>query len=124
VRLHYSNRAASKIKSRMKKRVRIRKKVFGDVERPRLAVFRSARHIYAQIIDDTTGQTLVESSTMSTKIEVGKGSRAAAKQIGTDLAKKALAKKISGVVFDRSGYLYHGRVKELADAAREAGLQF
>jgi large subunit ribosomal protein L18 len=124
VRLQYSNKSSDKIKSRAKKRIRIRKKVFGFEERPRLTVFRSAKHIYAQIVDDTAGKTLVESSTVTAKIDGGKGSREAAKQVGIEIAKKAKDKKISAVVFDRSGYLYHGRVKALADAAREAGLQF
>ncbi len=124
MRLVYSNKSAVKIKSRMKKRVRIRKKVFGTEERPRLSVFRSAKHIYAQIVDDASGKTIVEASTMSVDVKVGKGSREAAKVIGTEIANKAKSKNITGVVFDRSGYLYHGRVKVLADAAREAGLQF
>lgn len=124
MRLVYSNKSAVKIKSRMKKRVRIRKKVFGTEERPRLAVFRSAKHIYAQIVDDSSGKTLVEASTASMTVNAGKGSRDAAKEIGAEIARKAKEKKIAGVVFDRSGFLYHGRVKALADAAREAGLQF
>ncbi len=124
MRLVYSNKSAVKIKSRMKKRVRIRKKVFGTEERPRLAVFRSAKHIYAQIVDDSTGKTIAEASTASMDVKAGKGSREAAKEIGVDIARKAKDKKITSVVFDRSGFLYHGRVKALADAAREAGLQF
>lgn len=123
MRLSYSSRAAVKIKSRMKKRVRIRKKVFGSDERPRLNVFRSARHIYAQIVDDAQGRTLVEASTVS--VEVAKsGSVEAAKKVGAEIAKRAKEKKIETVVFDRNGFLYHGRVKALADAAREAGLKF
>lgn len=124
MRLSYNKKSASKIKSRMKKRVRIRKKVFGTDERPRLSIFRTARHIYAQIIDDAIGKTIVQSSTMMTEVGVGKGSRDAAKAIGSDIAKKAKEKNITAVVFDRGGFLYHGRVKALADAAREAGLQF
>lgn len=124
MRLQFNNRSANKIKSRAKKRVRIRKKVFGSEERPRLSVFRSARHIYAQIIDDANGKTLVAVSTRNLKSDGGSGSREAAKKVGLDLAEKAKGKKITAVVFDRSGYLYHGRVKALADAAREGGLQF
>ncbi|MCB0351175.1 MAG: 50S ribosomal protein L18 [Bdellovibrionales bacterium] len=124
MRLSYNKKSSEKIKSRMKKRVRIRKKVFGTEERPRLTVFRTARHIYAQIIDDALGKTIVQSSTIVTEVGKSKGSRDAAKAIGIDLAKKAKEKNITAVVFDRSGFLYHGRVKALADAAREAGLQF
>ena len=123
MRLQFRNKSAKKIKLRSKKKVRIRKKVFGTEERPRLSVFRSARHIYAQIVDDVNGKTLVESSTLSLDVS-SKGSREAAKEIGMDLAKKAKGKKINAIVFDRSGYLYHGRVKALADALREGGLQF
>jgi large subunit ribosomal protein L18 len=124
VRLQYSNKTDFKTKSRFKKRVRIRKKIFGTEERPRLSVFRSARHIYAQIIDDVLGKTLVESSTVSEEVGKSKGSVEAAKKIGAAIAQKAKEKNISSVVFDRGGYLYHGRIKALADAAREAGLQF
>lgn len=111
------------MKSRVKKHVRIRKKVFGTPERPRLSVFRSANHIYAQIVDDANGKTLVAMSTVSAKSMNGKP-KDAASHIGAEIAKLAQQKKISTVVFDRGGYLYHGRVKALADAAREAGLKF
>jgi large subunit ribosomal protein L18 len=124
VRLQFKNKSANKLKSRAKKHVRIRKKVFGSDERPRLNVFRSAKHIYAQIVDDATGKTLVEASTMSVDVTASKGSRAAATSIGQEIAKRAIGKNIKDVVFDRGGYLYHGRVKALADAAREAGLKF
>ena len=124
MRLSFSSKSANKLKSRLKKRVRIRKKVFGTPERPRLAVFRSNSHIYAQIVDDTTGTTIAAASTMTVKSEKSKGSKDTASKIGAEIAKLAQAKKISNVVFDRSGYLYHGRVKALADAAREAGLKF
>jgi large subunit ribosomal protein L18 len=121
----FRKKSSDKVKSKAKKRVRIRKKVFGTTERPRLTVFRSSKHIYAQIVDDITGKTIVESSTLTTQVSSGgKGSRAAATAIGKDVATKAKSKNINAVVFDRSGYLYHGRVKALADAAREAGLQF
>ena len=124
MKLYFGKKTAFKQKSRAKKHIRIRKKVFGDAVRPRLSVFRSARHIYAQIVDDVVGKTLVESSTLSKEINGSKCSREAAKQVGADLAEKAKKKNITDVVFDRGGYLYHGRVKALADAAREAGLQF
>lgn len=112
----------------LKKRARIRKKISGTSSRPRLTVYRSQKHIYAQIIDDVAGKTLVTSSTLSkdlkeelakvkTPIEV-------CKVIGKATAKKALEKNIREVVFDRNGYLYHGRVKAIADGAREAGLKF
>lgn len=124
MRLQYSNRASTKIKSRYKKRVRIRKKIFGDSEKPRLCVFRSAKHIYAQIVDDASGKTIVESSTASLEMSVSKGTKEAAKLVGADIAKKAKGKNITAIVFDRGGYLYHGRIQALAESARESGLQF
>jgi large subunit ribosomal protein L18 len=111
----------SKNSQRQLRHARIRKTLAGSGERPRLSVYRSNTGIYAQIIDDSKGVTLVASS--SKVLKVGK-TVAAAKQVGDDVAKKALAKGIKAVVFDRSGYLYHGRIKALADAAREAGLIF
>ena len=105
----------------------MRKKISGTSERPRLNVYRSLSHMYAQIIDDTTGNTLVSASTLDKaikdKIAFG-GNIAAAKEVGKLVAEKALAAGITTVVFDRGGYIYHGRVKELAEAAREAGLIF
>lgn len=124
MKLQFRKKTDFKTKSRLKKRMRVRKKIFGTEERPRLSVFRSARHIYAQIIDDTLGKTMVESSTVSVELSFSKGSVEAAKKIGMDLANKAKEKNINAVVFDRGGYLYHGRIKALADAARECGLQF
>ena len=100
---------------------RIRRKLAGTAERPRLNVYRSLNHIYAQVIDDQAGQTLVSASTI--KLKSG-GNVAAAKQIGKAVAEKAVEKGIKKVVFDRGGYLYHGCIKALADAAREAGLEF
>ncbi len=102
---------------------RIRKKVRGSAERPRLAVYRSLNHIYAQVIDDDSGKTLATAST-SEKTFSGKsgGNIDAAKQVGTTIAERAVAAGISNVVFDRGGYVYHGRVKALLDATREAGL--
>src|ERR1019366_6899131 len=102
---------------------RIRRKLSGTTERPRLNVYRSLNHIYAQVIDDQKGETLVSASTMSLKLKTG-GNVAAAKEIGKAVAEKAVEKGIKKVVFDRGGYLYHGRIKALADAAREAGLEF
>jgi large subunit ribosomal protein L18 len=113
--------------ARKKRQTRVRKKVGGSVERPRLCVFRSTKHIYAQIIEDVTGKTLVAASTVAK--DTGDsvkytGNVEAAKAVGKQIAEKALAKDIKQVVFDRNGFLYHGRVKALADAAREAGLTF
>lgn len=118
---------ANSNEARIRKHARVRKKVEGTTERPRLNVFRSLKHIYAQIIDDTTGTTLVSASTLDEAIK-GKiafgGNREAAKEVGKLVAQKAVDKGIKAVVFDRGGYIYHGRVKELAEAAREAGLEF
>ncbi|MGQ9557140.1 MAG: 50S ribosomal protein L18 [Desulfurispora sp.] len=114
-------------KERAKRQLRVRKKVFGTAQRPRLNVFRSLNHIYAQVIDDEQGHTLVAASTLSPELK-GKleqtGNVAAARQVGLLIAEKAKAKGITRVVFDRAGYLYHGRVKALADGAREGGLEF
>ena len=109
--------------SRVRRHARVRAKLSGTPEAPRLCVYRSNKNIEAQIIDDTKGVTLVSSSSMTLKLENGSNIEAAA-QVGKDIAEKALAKKIKKVVFDRSGYIYHGRVKALAEAAREAGLDF
>jgi len=117
----------SKDSARRRVHVRIRTRLAGRAQMPRLSVFRSLNHIYAQIVDDTRGQTLVSASTrdkeVRTTLKTG-GNVAAAKVVGQVLAKRASAAGISGVVFDRGGYAYHGRVKALADAAREAGLKF
>ena len=113
--------------ARIRRKKRIRKKVFGTTERPRLSVYRTASHIYAQVIDDSTGTTLAAASTLTTDIRStggNKGNIAAAGQVGKLLAERALAAKITHVVFDRNGFLFHGRVKALADAAREGGLGF
>ncbi len=116
-----------KNKIRLRKHARVRKKISGSEKRPRLSVFRSARHIYAQLIDDVSGTTLVAASTLDEAIK-GKleycGNKTAAHEVGKLVAEKAIEKGIKQVVFDRGGYLYHGRVKELADGAREAGLEF
>jgi large subunit ribosomal protein L18 len=114
-------------KARKRRHLRVRKKLFGTPTRPRLNVFRSSKHIYAQLIDDTKGVTLVSASTvdpeLKDKVEYGGNVEAAAK-VGELVAKRALAKGYKQVVFDRGGYLYHGRVQALAEAAREAGLEF
>lgn len=102
---------------------RIREKLSGSGERPRLNVYRSLNHIYAQIVDDQKGETLVSASSLAMKLKSG-GNIAAAKEIGKAVAERAKEKGIKRVVFDRGGYLYHGRVKALADAAREGGLEF
>ena len=102
---------------------RIRQKMEGTAVRPRLNVYRSLNHIYAQLIDDAKGETLLSASTLSGKIKAG-GNVAAAKEVGRLVAERAIEKGIKKVVFDRGGYLYHGRIKALADAAREAGLEF
>jgi large subunit ribosomal protein L18 len=110
------------IRSRIHKR--IRRKLQGTSERPRLAIFRSVAHIYAQVIDDTAGTTLVSASSVDKGAKTKGGNVAAAKSIGKLVAERAQEKGIKKVVFDRGGYIYHGRVKALADAARAAGLEF
>lgn len=108
---------------RLKRHLRVRKKISGTPERPRLNVFRSNANIHAQIIDDVNGKTLVSASSVDMKLENG-GNVEAAKLVGAEVAKRAIAKNIEEVVFDRGGYVYHGRVQALAEAAREAGLKF
>lgn len=118
-------RKGIKNKARQKRHLRVRKAVTGTAARPRLNVFRSLSHIYAQIIDDVTGTTLVAASTMDKDLSVEYGGNTeAAKVVGAAVATRALAKGITKVVFDRGGYIYHGRVAALAQAAREAGLEF
>lgn len=118
--------ANSKTMSRQRRHERTRKKLSGTAQRPRLSVFRSLNHVYAQIIDDSKGLTLVAASSLDSSLTgiKQKGNIAMAKTVGSLIARKAAEKGIKQVVFDRSGYLYHGRVKALADAAREAGLEF
>ena len=113
----------SKNVSRVRRHARVRAKISGTAETPRLCVYRSNKNIEAQLIDDVKGVTLVSSSSMSLKLENGSNIEAA-KLVGKDIAEKAVAKGLKKVVFDRSGYIYHGRVKALAEAAREAGLEF
>jgi len=115
----------NKVELRERRHRRIRKKIKGTPERPRLLVFRSARHIYAQLIDDESGKTLIGVSSLSMELRNAKGTKTeVAKMVGILLGKKALEKGIKTVVFDRGGYKYHGRVRALADGAREAGLIF
>lgn len=110
--------------ARLKRQARVRRKVRGTAERPRLSVFRSSKHIYAQIIEDTTGTTLVAASTLDGASDLKtNGNVDAAKAVGSAIAKKAIAKDITNVVFDRNGFLYQGRVQALAEAARDAGLK-
>ena len=109
---------------RIKRHKRVRAKIAGTPERPRLNVFRSAANIYAQIIDDVNGVTLVSANTLEKGFEGATGNAEAAKKVGLILAERALAKGIDVVVFDRGGYLYHGRVAALAEGAREGGLKF
>jgi large subunit ribosomal protein L18 len=115
-----------KAELRQRRHVRVRKKVVGTAERPRLAVFRSNAHIAAQVIDDSTGRTLASAATVETDLKAagGTGNKTAAAAIGRLLAERARAAGVTRVVFDRGGFLYHGRVAALADAAREAGLEF
>jgi len=118
----------NRVEARLRRKRRVRKKIRGTPERPRLCVFRSSRHIYAQLIDDTTSTTLVEASTLSKELKdkVGEdsGNKKGAEMVGLEIAKRALAKGIKKVVFDRNGFLYHGRVKALSEGARKGGLEF
>ena len=121
------NNAATRLKGRETRHRRIRKKISGTITRPRLAVFRSARHIYVQAIDDNAGSTLASSSTVAIQKSLKKiytGNKEAAKEVGADVANKLIEKSISSVVFDRGGFIFHGRVQALAEGAREAGLKF
>ncbi|MFB0917884.1 MAG: 50S ribosomal protein L18 [Clostridiaceae bacterium] len=115
---------ADKKASRVRRHVRVRRKVTGTSERPRLSVYRSEKNIYAQIIDDINGVTLVSASSLENGFEGNTWNQDAAKKVGEAIAKKAKDKGIDKVVFDRGGYIYHGRVQALAEAAREAGLDF
>ena len=109
---------------RARRHARVRRKISGTAECPRLCVFRSHTGIYAQIIDDVKGITLVQASTLDKEVKEKHANKVAAKEVGNLIASRAKEKKISNVVFDRSGYIYHGVVKELADGAREGGLKF
>lgn len=109
---------------RARRHLRVRRKISGTAERPRLCVYRSNTNIYVQIIDDVAGNTLVSASTLDKEVKTKHANIEAAKELGALIAKRAQAKKIDNVVFDRGGYIYHGVVKELAEAAREGGLKF
>lgn len=116
-----------KNKARLKRHLRVRKKINGTTQRPRLSVFRSSKHIYAQLIDDVQGVTIAQASTLDKEVaeQISNGGNVeAARKIGEVIAARAKAKGFDKVVFDRGGYLYHGRIQALADAAREAGLEF
>jgi len=116
-----------KKQAHLRRKARVRRNVYGSAERPRLSVFRSSRHIYGQVVLDVEGRTLVQASTLAAELEAelkGKNKIDQAKLVGRLLARKALEKGIEKVVFDRNGFLYHGRVKALAEAAREGGLKF
>jgi large subunit ribosomal protein L18 len=111
-------------KARLKRHMRLRNKISGSASRPRLNVFRSAKHIYAQLIDDAARKTIVSASSLEKDFEGFGGNKDAAKKVGKAIAEKAVKAGITECVFDRGGYIYHGRVKELADGAREGGLKF
>ena len=118
---------SEKTRKRLKRKVHIRLRVTGTAERPRLSVFRSARHIYAQAIDDTTGRVLASAGELDAVVKVqiaGKPKKERAKIVGKAIGEKLIGNGVKAVVFDRNGFIYHGRVKELADGARDAGLQF
>jgi len=116
---------ARKTASRLRRQVRVRKKISGSPERPRLVVSKSAKHIYAQVIDDVAGRTLASASTMEADVRGAEGDKSAkAKQVGLELANRAKAAGVEHVVFDRAGHKYHGRIAALADGAREGGLGF
>jgi len=110
--------------NRQKRHMKVRNKISGTAERPRLCVFRSNQNVYTQIIDDTAGVTLVSASTLDKEVKTKHANMEAAKEVGALIAKRALEKNIKEVVFDRGGYIYHGVVKEVAEAAREGGLVF
>jgi len=118
------DRAKERVVSRGRVRERIRSKITGTADRPRLAVFKSLKHIYAQVIDDASGKTIASASSRDKDSSTKGANAAAAKAVGVLIAKKAKDKGVTQVVFDRGGYLYHGNIKALADAARENGLKF
>ena len=109
---------------RTRRHIRVRREISGTAERPRLCVYRSNSNIYVQIIDDVAGNTICQASTLDKEVKIKHANKEAAKEVGALIAKRAKAKKVETVVFDRGGYIYHGVVKELAEAAREGGLKF
>jgi len=122
MKLRVPKSTSAKVRNRMKKKIRIRKTVKGTSERPRLCVFRSAKHIYAQVINDDAAQTILTVSSLSLEAKVT--GKELAKTVGKAVAEASIKKGITNVVFDRNGFIYHGRVQSLADGAREAGLNF
>lgn len=122
MKLKFRKKTAQRSVARLTKKIRIRKTVKGTDERPRLCVFRSGKHMYAQVINDTTGHTLVAVSSVALKKDLS--GKDLAKVVGEEIAKAAIAKKIKNVVFDRNGFVYHGRVQALAEGARQGGLNF
>ena len=122
IRIQLKKSQPLRIKKRLKNKARLRKKIVGTIQRPRLSVFRSGKHVYAQLIDDDKGETLLSYSSLKLKKTGAKS--AMAKQVGESLAKAALKKSIKSAVFDRAGFIYHGRVKALAEGARSGGLKF
>lgn len=116
-----------RVRKRLRRKVAIRKQITGTAERPRLSVFRSSKHIYVQAIDDTTGAVVAAASDLEAAVKAaaeGKDKKGAAREVGKAIGAKLTAKQVTSVVFDRNGYLYHGRVAQVADGAREAGLTF
>ena len=119
------NRIELKSHKRVRRKRGLRKRIFGVPDKPRLSVFRSAKHIYAQVIDDLSGATLASASTNEKGAKMDKGgNKSAAEKVGTSIAERAKAKGVQQIVFDRNGFRYHGRIKALADAARKGGLKF
>jgi large subunit ribosomal protein L18 len=123
VKLKLNKKTSSRQKARIKKKIRVRKRVHGTPERPRLCVYRSLHHIYAQLIDDVAGKTLVSVSSKDLNLKAG-GNKEAAEKVGQVLAERAKGQSIESVVFDRNGLIYHGRVQKLAEGARQGGLKF
>lgn len=121
MKLKMSNKTSARQVARLTKKIRIRRKITGTSDRPRLCVFRSAKHIYAQVFDDVSGKCLVQASSLSLNEKSGKEQAA---EVGKEISKLAKSKGINQVVFDRNGFVFHGRVKALADGAREGGLSF
>ena len=124
MKLKIKKSSTAKLKARLKNKIKIRKKISGTAERPRFTIFKSGKHLYAQLIDDQAGTTLASSSTLKKGKTGTYTSRESATELGKSIAAEAQKKNISNVIFDRNGYLYHGKIKSLADGAREAGLKF
>ena len=122
IKIRFKKKSPLKLKKRLRNKARLRKKNSGSSERPRLVVFRSQKHVYAQLIDDMVGKTLASTHTL--KLKTGSSNCQGAKEVGKKIAELALSKKIDKVVFDRNGFIYHGRIKALAESARAGGLKF